>query len=180
MQPAQTMFAYFGGGCFWCTEAIFERVRGVVKVTSGYAGGSTDNPNYFLVVEELTGHAEVIQVEYDPAVVSYPQLLDIFFHTHDPTSLNQQGADKGTKYRSIILFTSSEQQIAAEKMKKTLSDSNEFSKPLVTEIKPLTKFYPAESYHQNYYQQNENTPYCQVVISPKLAAFHRRYAKLVK
>jgi peptide-methionine (S)-S-oxide reductase len=172
--------AYFGGGCFWCTEAVFDRVKGVHSVVPGYSGGKSQHPSYYQVSEGDTGHAEIIRIEFDPSIITYDQLLDIFFHTHNPTTLNQQGADTGTQYRSIILFASEAQQDAAEKMKFQLNKNNEFGKPIVTEIKPLESFYEAEDYHHDYYKKNENAPYCQFVISPKVAAFQKRYHELLK
>lgn len=172
--------AVFGGGCFWCTEAVFERVRGVETVTSGYAGGKMANPSYFQVSEELTGHAEVVQLEFDPSIISYEQLLDIFWHVHDPTTLNQQGADVGTQYRSVILYTSETQKQQAEAFRAKLIETNEFRAPIVTEIKALDTFYTAEEYHQRYFDRNENQPYCQVVIDPKIKKLLAKYGELVK
>lgn len=172
--------AVFGGGCFWCTEAVFERVRGVETVTSGYAGGKMVNPSYFQVSEEMTGHAEVIRLEFDPTVITYEQLLDIFWHVHDPTTLNQQGADVGTQYRSVILYTTEEQKRKAETALAALKESNEFRAPIVTEIKALDSFYTAEEYHQRYFDRNENQPYCQVVIDPKIKTLLAKYGDLVK
>ncbi len=170
--PAQTISpatatAVFGGGCFWCMEAVFQNLPGVTKITSGFAGGTTPNPTYDQVCTGRTGHAEVLQVAYDPAKVTYSQLLDLFWRAHDPTTLNRQGADRGTQYRSIILTSSPEQAAEAEASKKKAAA--QFPDPIVTEIKPLTAFYPAEKYHQNYYNENKDkNPYCQVVIAPKL------------
>ena len=158
--------AYLGGGCFWCMEAVFERLPGVVAVTSGFAGGTTENPTYQEVCTETTGHAEVTKIDFDPAKVSYDQVLAVFWQAHDPTTLNRQGADEGTSYRSIILFTDEKQKLIAEKSK--LRTQNDFRNPIVTEIVPLKKFYPAEDYHQAYYDNNSNAGYCQVVIAPKL------------
>lgn len=158
--------ATFGGGCFWCTEAVFERVDGVKSVTSGYAGGLMPDPSYRQICDGNTGHAEVIQIEFDPAKVSYEQLLEIFWAAHDPTTLNRQGADEGTQYRSIILYHDDAQRAAAEKSR--AEAQKEFGGKIVTEIKPLTKFYAAEGYHQDYYRQNSSAPYCAAVISPKL------------
>lgn len=158
--------ATVGGGCFWCLEAVFQRVNGVSKVVSGYAGGRTENPNYREVCGGNTGHAEVIQIEFDPATVSYEKLLDVFWKCHDPTTLNRQGADTGTQYRSIIL-THDENQKKLAIASRTAAEKN-FASPIVTEIVPLTKFYAAENYHQDYYNQNGHAPYCQVVIAPKL------------
>lgn len=158
--------ATFGGGCFWCTEAVFETEPGVLSVTSGYAGGHTRNPDYREVCTGETGHAEVIQIEYDPAVISYERLLEIFWKAHDPTTLNRQGADVGTQYRSIILYHDEAQRAAAEKSKQAAQAA--FARPIVTEIVPLTTFYPAEEYHQDYFRKNPNAAYCRVVIAPKL------------
>lgn len=175
-----TATATFGCGCFWCSEAIFKRVRGVTKVTSGYAGGKEKNPTYEQVSAHTTGHAEVVQVEFDPAEVSYEQLLEIFFGTHDPTTRNRQGADVGPQYRSIILFHDKEQQKTAEAVKARLEKEGVFSKPIITEIEPFTTFFPAEQYHRDYYEKNRNQPYCQVVIDPKVAKFRKRFASLLK
>lgn len=162
----QTEIADLGGGCFWCMEAVFERVPGVISVTSGFAGGTTPNPTYEQVCTETTGHAEVTEIVFDPAKVSYAKLLDVYWQAHDPTTLNRQGADEGTSYRSIILYRSAAQKEIAEKSK-AAAQAN-FRDPIVTEIVPLTKFYKAEDYHQEYYDNNSNAGYCRVVITPKL------------
>ena len=165
--PPASATAVFGGGCFWCMEAVFQNLPGITKITSGFAGGATPNPTYDQVCSGRTGHAEVLQITYDPAKVTYNQLLDLFWRAHDPTTLNRQGADSGTQYRSIILTPSPEQASEAEASKKKAAA--QFPDPIVTEIKPLTAFYPAEKYHQNYYNENKNVnPYCQIVIAPKL------------
>lgn len=164
-----------GGGCFWCTEAIFKMLKGVVSVVSGYAGGHTENPNYDKVCMGNTGHAEVIQVEFNPAVIPFKDLLDVFFHLHDPTTLNRQGADRGTAYRSIILYMSEEQRLEAEGLIRDLV--GEFKDPIVTEIKPLDKFYEAEDYHKDYFARNIEQPYCEVVISPKLSKLREKYSE---
>lgn len=164
-----TELATFGGGCFWCTEAMFQTLQGVKSVTSGYAGGKPANPTYEEVCSGTTGHAEVIQVAFDPQQVSFEQLVDVFWDAHDPTTLNAQGPDHGTQYRSIILYASEAQKTAAEASKKKAAAK--FSRPIVTEIVPLTKFYPAEAYHQNYFRDNGNAPYCAAVIRPKLEKF---------
>lgn len=174
-----TEIAVFGGGCFWCTEAIFQRLRGVLQVTPGYAGGHSANPTYQQVSSEETGHAEVIKVEFDPKQITFDQLLDIFWHLHDPTSLNQQGADVGTQYRSIILYTTPEQAEIARHSKQALAESSEFDQPIVTEIKPLDQFYLAEKYHHNYFENNKDQPYCQLVISPKLSKLVKKYSHLL-
>jgi peptide-methionine (S)-S-oxide reductase len=158
--------ATLGGGCFWCLEAIFERQSGVKSVTSGYAGGAEPNPSYEAVCTGNTGHAEVIQVEYDPETISYAELLDLFWGCHDPTTLNRQGGDVGTQYRSVILYHDAEQR--AEAMRSKAAVASDFADRLVTEISPLSKFYPAETYHQGYYQRNREASYCQIVIRPKL------------
>ena len=158
--------ATFGGGCFWCTEAVFQNLKGVEKVVSGYTGGHVANPTYKEVCSGRTGHNEVIQVTYDPAVISYEELLEIFWKTHDPTTLNRQGNDTGTQYRSGIYTNSDEQQRLAEAYKQKLAGA--FDDPITTEILPLPEFYPAEDYHQNYYNQNGNQPYCQFVVKSKV------------
>jgi peptide-methionine (S)-S-oxide reductase len=158
--------ATVGGGCFWCTEAVFETIPGVHSVVSGYAGGGKENPTYEEVVTGRTGHAEVIQIKYDPALVTFPELLDVFWQAHDPTTLNRQGADRGTQYRSAIYYQSEAQRQQAEESKQKVA--SKFSDPIVTEIAPLKKFYPAEEYHQDYFKRNPNAPYCMVVIKPKL------------
>ncbi len=166
MNTNTTEIADLGGGCFWCMEAVFERLPGVISVTSGFAGGTTENPTYDQVCTETTGHAEVTEITFDPAKISYEKLLGVFWQAHDPTTLNRQGADEGTSYRSIILYRNEKQRLVAEKSK--LEAQNNFHNPIVTEIVPLKKFYPAEDYHQQYYDNNSNAGYCQVVITPKL------------
>ena len=167
--------ATLGSGCFWCTEAVFQQLKGVKSVKSGYAGGTTENPSYEQVCTGMTGHAEVIQVEFDSSVISYEELLEVFFETHNPTTMNRQGNDVGTQYRSIILYHSDEQKEIAERVKKRLDQSGKWKNPIVTEIKPFTEFYIAEDYHQDYYNQNKNQPYCRVVISPKLQKFEKSF-----
>lgn len=179
MDKNNSQIAVFGGGCFWCTEAIFQRLKGVVSVKSGYAGGDTKNPTYESVSSGQSDHAEVIQIEYKPEEVTYETLLDVFFSMHDPTTLNQQGADIGSQYRSIILYTSSEQKNSAEEYIKKLTVDQTFSSPIVTEIKPLEKFYEAEEYHKQYYNNNPDKPYCQVVINPKIAKLRQKYSHLL-
>ena len=165
--PSNPATAVLGGGCFWCLDAAFEQLPGVLKVTSGFAGGQTPDPTYEQVCTGRTGHAEVIRITYDPSKVSYGQLLDLFWKVHDPTTLNRQGADVGTQYRSIILTATPEEAVQAEASKKKAQAI--YSDPIVTEIKPLTSFYPAEEYHQDYYRNNKDrNPYCQIVIAPKL------------
>jgi peptide-methionine (S)-S-oxide reductase len=160
--------ATFGGGCFWCTEAVFERIPGVKSVVSGYAGGNAPFPTYEMVQTGLTGHAEVVQIQYDPAVVSYEKLLKVFFSEHDPTTLNQQGPDSGTEYRSIILYHNEEQKEAAKKMYKELTARHVFRSRIVTQLVPFTEFYPAEDYHQDYFRNNQFSEYSQIYIAPKL------------
>lgn len=167
-----TETATLGGGCFWCTEAIFQMLKGVKSVKSGYAGGTKENPTYKEVCAGNTGHAEVIQVAFDPAVVSYEKILETFWEAHDPTTMNRQGADTGTQYRSIILYQDDRQRIAAEKSK--AEAQKDFSKPIVTEIAPLKAFYPAEDYHQNFYRSNPEQGYCRAVIRPKVEKFEKK------
>ena len=163
--------ATFGSGCFWCTEAVFQQLKGVKSVVSGYSGGRTKNPTYAEVCTGNTGHAEVIQVTYDPKVVTYVDLLEVFWKTHDPTTLNRQGADHGTQYRSVIFYHSEAQQKLANEYLKKLDASEAFDKPIVTEISPLKEFYPGEAYHQNYFRNHPENPYCTTVINRKVAKF---------
>ncbi len=160
--------ATFGSGCFWCTEAVFERVEGVVNVVSGYSGGDKKNPSYRQVISGKTGHAEVCRIEYDPEVVTYAALLDVFWKSHDPTTPNRQGADVGTQYRSLILYSDEDQRQDAEASRAAQDASGDFRRPLVTQVQPLTEFYPAEDYHQDYFRKNPNAAYCTFVIKPKL------------
>jgi peptide-methionine (S)-S-oxide reductase len=172
--------ATFGSGCFWCSEAIFERVKGVSKVVSGYTGGNIPNPTYEAVCSGKTGHAEVIQITYDPKIVSYDELLEIFWKTHDPTTLNRQGADVGTQYRSVIFYNDEDQKKKAENYKAELNKAGIWKDPIVTEISPLKKFYPAEKYHQDYYEQNPNQGYCSFVITPKIEKFEKIFKDKLK
>lgn len=172
--------ATFGGGCFWCTEAFFLDVKGVSKVESGYAGGSVKNPTYKEVCSGLTGHAEVIQITFDPKVVSYEDLLEIFWNTHDPTTLNRQGADEGTQYRSVVFYHSEDQKKVADQYKSQLEASKVYKSRIVTEISPLTNYYPAEDYHQNYYALNQGQGYCQYVIRPKVEKFRKQFQSKLK
>jgi peptide-methionine (S)-S-oxide reductase len=172
--------AVLGGGCFWCTEAVFSILKGVLRVTPGYAGGKIDKPTYQQVCSGTTGHAEVIKIDYDPSLISYIDLLDVFFHVHDPTTLNRQGNDFGEQYRSIIFCIDEEQKALAERFVSELNASPEFKRPVVTEIKQLTAFYEAEGYHQSYYENNGGQPYCQMIISPKLDKFRQKFAKSIK
>lgn len=166
--PSRTELATFGGGCFWCVEAVFEKLKGVKTVTSGYSGGHVVNPTYEQICQKDTGHAEVVQVAFDPTIISFEQLLDVFWIAHDPTTLNQQGADRGPQYRSVIFYHSPEQLAYAERSKAIANSPDQYNGRIVTEISALQKFYPAEGYHQDYYQKNPSQPYCQVVIAPKL------------
>jgi peptide-methionine (S)-S-oxide reductase len=172
----QSALATLGGGCFWCLEAVFERLQGVSGVVSGYAGGSTANPNYREVCSGKTGHAEVVQVRFDPAVTSYQEILDVFFAVHDPTTLNRQGGDVGTQYRSVVFTHSTEQQETALRRIAELNAAGIWSRPIVTEVKSLEHFFPAEDYHQHYFQQNPGQPYCQAVVGPKVAKFRQKFA----
>lgn len=177
----QTETMTVGGGCFWCVEAIFQRVDGVLKVESGYAGGATPNPTYEQVCSGNTGHAEVVQVTFDPKKVSYKELLEIFFRTHDPTTPNRQGNDVGTQYRSIILYHNEEQRRVAEEVIRETNAAKIWSNPIVTEVAPLTTFYRAEAYHQNYYNQNRTrNPYCIFVIDPKVEKLQKEYKSKLK
>lgn len=168
--------ATLGGGCFWCLEAVFQELLGVEAVESGYAGGHTREPTYREVCGGTTGHAEVVQVRFDPQVLSYGDLLRVFFTIHDPTTLNRQGADVGTQYRSIILTHGPEQEAVARQVMKEVEGAGIWDDPLVTEVEPLTTFHPAEAYHRDYFQNNPNQPYCQVVVAPKVAGFRARFA----
>lgn len=173
-----TQIAVFGGGCFWCTEAIFARLKGVVSVKPGYSGGTLSDPSYHEVCEGNTGHAEVIQIEFDPIIIPYSVLLEVFFHTHDPTTPNKQGADVGTQYRSVIFYTTKEQQKQAQETIHTLNETNEFGVAVVTQVEPLEKFYEAENYHHDYFAKNDYAPYCQVVIAPKVKKLYEKYGNL--
>ena len=170
MSSHRTEVATLGGGCFWCTEAVFEQLKGVEKLESGYSGGKVPNPSYQQVCTGMTGHAEVSQITFDPDVLSFEDLLKVFFTVHDPTTLNRQGADVGTQYRSAIFFQSEKQKLAAEKSK--VEAQKEYSNPIVTQIQPLSVFYKAEDYHQDYFDNNQNAPYCTMVIRPKLNKLH--------
>lgn len=176
-----TEMATFGTGCFWCTEAIFKELEGVISVMPGYAGGHTVNPGYKEVCSGETGHAECTQIVYDPSIISYDELLEVFFKVHDPTSLNRQGNDVGTQYRSVIFYHNDEQKRLAEKYKVELDRSGAYDKPIVTQIAPLEKFYPAENYHHDYYEYNKDkNPYCAVVVRPKLEKFREVFSQKLK
>ena len=176
MNNSNKALATFGGGCFWCVEAVFLELKGVEKVVSGYAGGKIPNPTYEQICSGTTGHAEVIQITFDPAVISYDQLLTVFWHVHDPTTLNRQGADVGTQYRSTIMVHNEEQRSIAEASKAETDASGLWNDPIVTEIVPLDVFYPAESYHQDYYNRNPRQGYCSFVIAPKMQKFRKEFA----
>ncbi len=172
--------ATFGGGCFWCVEAVFQDLKGVEQVVSGYSGGSMENPSYQAVCTGTTNHAEVVQITYDPEIISYEELLYVFWRTHDPTTLNRQGADVGPQYRSVIFYHNDEQQAIAQKSKQETDASGLWRNPIVTEISPLRNFYPAEDYHQDYFRQNPYQPYCQMVIDPKVRKFKKEFQDKLK
>ena len=178
--PLHIETATFGAGCFWCTEAIFQSLKGVSSVISGYMGGHTNNPTYVQVCSGNTGHAEVIQVDFDPKVITYEELLLIFFKTHNPTTLNRQGNDIGTQYRSVVFFHSQEQKEKANKMIDELTRELVYDSPIVTEVSPVSDFYKAEDYHQNYFNQNSGQPYCTFVIQPKLIKFGEKFKEKIK
>jgi peptide-methionine (S)-S-oxide reductase len=180
MNQPKNNIATFGNGCFWCTEAIFQQLDGVLKVTSGYSGGHIENPTYKQVCTGTTGAAECLQIEYDPAKISFDELLEVFWKTHDPTTLNRQGADVGTQYRSVIFYHDNEQKTKAEKYKAELDKSGAFANPIVTTLEPFSKFYPAEDYHQDYYNNNSGQGYCQFVIRPKLEKFKKVFGTKLK
>jgi len=169
-----------GGGCFWCTEAVFSDLRGVEKVESGYSGGTVPNPTYEQVCTGTTGHAEVVQVTFDPSVISLREILQVFFTTHDPTTPNRQGPDVGTQYRSAIFYRTPEQQATAQQVIQELTQAELWRAPVVTEVKPFTAFYKAEDYHQEYFAHNGNQPYCRAVIAPKVAKFRQQYREKLK
>ena len=176
----KTDTATFGNGCFWCTEAIFQQLEGVLKVTSGYTGGHVNNPSYEAVCDGTTGHAEAIQMVYDPSKISFDELLEVFWETHDPTTLNRQGNDVGTQYRSAIFYHNGEQKEKAEKYKTDLDKSGAFENKIVTEITPASDFFEAENYHQNYYNRNGSQPYCRFVIQPKMEKFQKVFRDKLK
>jgi len=180
MGSPRTEVATLGGGCFWCLEAVYEELRGVEKVESGYSGGPIPNPTYRQVCTGTTGHAEVVQVTFDPEVVSYREILEVFFTIHDPTTLNRQGADVGPQYRSAIFYHDEEQRRVAEGVISELEAEGVWDDPIVTEVTPFDAFYVAEDYHQGYYRNNEYQPYCQVVIAPKVAKFRKQYLEKLK
>jgi peptide-methionine (S)-S-oxide reductase len=172
--------ATFGSGCFWCSEAVFSELNGVTSVVPGYAGGKVPNPTYEDVCTDTTGHAEVAQITFDPTVITYRELLEVFFSTHDPTTLDRQGADVGTQYRSIIFYSDQEQKMQADGIIRELTADRTFRDPIVTEVVPAGAFYPAEDYHRDYYRRNPSKPYCQAVIAPKLAKFREHWKAKLK
>ncbi len=172
--------AIFAGGCFWCTEAIFKALKGVIDVMPGYTGGSINDPTYEQVCSGNTGHAEAIKINYDPSIIKFSDLLEVFFSTHDPTQLNRQGHDVGTQYRSAVFYSSEEQKQETEKFINQLKADNIFSQPIVTTLEPLNKFFDAENYHRDYFAQNPNQSYCTVVINPKLDKFKKKFSQLLK
>ena len=177
----QTELATFGNGCFWCTEAVFQQINGVLKVTSGYSGGTMENPDYKTVCSGSTGHAECLQIEFDVDTVSYDQLLAVFWKTHDPTTLNRQGNDIGTQYRSIIFYHNETQHEIASAYKQQLDQSGIYPAPIITEIEPMVIFYPAELYHQNYFNTNgDHVPYCQFVVRPKIEKFKKEFKMMLR
>jgi len=169
-----------GSGCFWCSDAVFQMIRGVKKVEPGYAGGETPNPTYEQVTTGITGHAEVVQLTFDPSIVNFREILEIFFGTHDPTQLNRQGADIGTQYRSIILYHTDNQKAVAEKIIKELTEEEIYESPILTKLEPLVEFYPAEEYHKDYYKKNPRAGYCQVVIAPKIDKLQKTFLSKLK
>jgi peptide-methionine (S)-S-oxide reductase len=177
---SRTEVATLGGGCFWCLEAVYEELRGVEKVESGYSGGDVPNPTYRQVCSETTGHAEVVQVTFDPDEVSYKDILEVYFTIHDPTTLNRQGADVGTQYRSVIFYHTEEQKRVAEEVISDLETEGIWNSPIVTEVAPFDEFYVAEDYHQNYFRNNGFQPYCQVIIAPKVAKFRKQHLERLK
>jgi peptide-methionine (S)-S-oxide reductase len=172
--------ATLAAGCFWCIEAVFDDLKGVENVVSGYSGGHTENPTYREVCDETTGHAEVAQIKFDPKVISFKDLLRVFFSVHDPTTLNRQGNDVGTQYRSAIFYYNDEQKRDAEEVIKEITDKGIYDNPIVTEVTPLEKFWPAETYHQEYFANNPNQPYCTAVVAPKVRKFRAKFADLLK
>lgn len=179
-QPKKLQKATFGMGCFWCSEALFQQLKGVTSVKSGYEGGTVANPSYEDVCTGTTGHAEVIEVTFDPASIKYEELLEVFWKSHDPTTLNRQGADVGTQYRSVIFYHNDEQKQLAEKYKKELNDAKAFNKPIVTQINKASPFYVAENYHQDYYNKNGTEPYCKMVILPKMEKLEKLFKDKLK
>lgn len=175
-----SQIATLGGGCFWCTEAVFRELKGVEKVESGYSGGTVPNPSYEQVCTGRTGHAEVVQITFDPSTISYKEVLEIFFTVHDPTTLNRQGGDAGTQYRSIILYHDNQQKATAEQVIREITAANIWDAPIVTQLEPFNAFYKAEDYHQEYFENNPGQPYCRIVIAPKVRKFREHYQEKLK
>lgn len=180
MTMANEQVALLGGGCFWCLEAVFDRLRGVKSVDSGYTGGQVDNPTYRQVCDGDTGHVEVVRVTFDPSEITFKDLLEVFFEIHDPTTLNRQGNDVGEQYRSVIFYTSEEQKAQAEEVIRELNAAKKYPEPIVTAVEPAEKFYMAEAYHQQYYQNNRTQPYCMFVVSPKVKKFEKVFGEKVR
>ena len=180
MSDQNSEVAVLGGGCFWCVEAVFEEIAGVASITSGYSGGHKVNPSYYEVCSETTGHAEVVRLEFDPATITFPEMLEVFFATHDPTTLNRQGADRGPRYRSVILYTTESQKDQAADFIKALDASGTENGPVVTEVSPFEEFYPAEDEHRLFYQNNPGSMYCQIVISPKVAKVRQKFTAMLR
>lgn len=180
MQNTNNQVAFFGGGCFWYTEAVFSALKGVVSVIPGYSGGTVANPTYEQVSSGKTSHAEVAKIEFDPATIGFTDLLTVFFNTHDPTTLNRQGNDAGTQYRSVIFYSNEEQKVAASEFVSELNSAKAYSDPIVTEVLPLGEFYEAEDYHQKYYETHKDAPYCEIIIAPKLEKLQKKYKELLK
>jgi len=180
VETKKTEFAVLGAGCFWCTEAVFQLIKGVESVEPGYAGGDKPNPTYEEVSTGTTGHAEVAKITFDPTVISFREILEIYFGTHDPTQLNRQGADVGTQYRSVIFYSKPEQKATAEQLIAELTSEKAYAKPIVTKVEQLKGFYPAETYHKDYYKKHPKEPYCQVVIGPKIAKLQKTYLSKLK
>ncbi|MES2431289.1 MAG: peptide-methionine (S)-S-oxide reductase MsrA [Bacteroidota bacterium] len=178
--PDNLAVATLGNGCFWCTEAVFQQLNGVIKVTSGYSGGNIENPTYKQVCAGTTGHAECLQIEYDPSIISFEELLEVFWKTHDPTTLNRQGNDVGTQYRSVVFYHDEEQKQKTEQYVAQLTANHTFSNPIVTTLEKFTIFYPAEDYHQNYFNQNGDNTYCQFVVRPKVEKFEKMFKEKIK
>jgi peptide-methionine (S)-S-oxide reductase len=179
-EVTKSQLATFGGGCFWCTEAVFNELKGVISVKPGYSGGRTQNPTYKQVCSGTTGHAEVIQIQYDPSVVTFQKLLEVFFQTHDPTTLNRQGNDVGTQYRSVIFYHNDDQRRISEEIIRRLDEAKAFRAPIVTQVDRFTKFYEAEDYHHDYFSTNPNQPYCTAVIRPKVEKFRKVFKEDLK
>ncbi|MHA2368633.1 MAG: peptide-methionine (S)-S-oxide reductase MsrA [Candidatus Hodarchaeales archaeon] len=179
MRDLTLELATFGGGCFWCTEAIFQQLEGVESVVSGYSGGTVKDPSYEEISTGRTGHAEAVQIHYDPEKINYEELVEVFFKTHDPTTLNRQGNDIGTQYRSVIFYHSEEQKASVERIKAELDTAEIWNAPIVTEIAPFSEFFPAEDYHQNFYRQNPNQGYCRLIIRPKLQKLEKLFASKI-